>query len=116
MPGKRTGPTGKIDWQDDYYQSGCMSGITSMDFVNHVFVPTPSLKSRKPIDGGWFSEAQFCGQAYDPAAYDVVPGGWDHDHCGVCFWRIEEGDSYWKNSQGIILCDRCRDCVVEGIP
>jgi len=30
------------------------------------------------------------GQEYDPALFDLVPDGWGHDHCELCFKTITD--------------------------
>jgi hypothetical protein len=34
----------------------------------------------------------YIGQKYDPAKIDLVPGGWNHDHCAICFWDLFQTD------------------------
>jgi len=33
----------------------------------------------------------YVGQRYDPAYYELVRGGWSHDHCEICWWTLSEG-------------------------
>ena len=33
----------------------------------------------------------YVGQKYDPAYYELVHGGWTHDHCEICCWTLSEG-------------------------
>lgn len=107
-----TGPTGSIHWEDEYYQSG-LANIGAKDFVNKAFEARPSLVRRHPRDG-WYEEREYKGGDYDADEFKLLPGGWDHEHCGVCGWRIEPGDSYWENSEQFILCDRCHAYVAHG--
>lgn len=49
---------------------------------------------------------------YDPdtfseAEYEIVPGMWDHEHCAICWKRVQEGDPFWQNSEKHILCPSC---------
>ena len=51
---------------------------------------------------------------YDPAKfskaeYDIFEGMWDHEHCAVCWQKIQTGDPYWQNSQNFILCPVCHE-------
>ena len=32
--------------------------------------------------------AKFRGQPYDPQQYELVPDGWEHDHCPFCWATI----------------------------
>jgi hypothetical protein len=36
----------------------------------------------------------FRGEPYDPAVYELIQDGWDHEHCDVCWARIADGDVY----------------------
>ena len=97
------------NWGDEYYQSS-LTAIKNFEFTNHVFQDGPALVSR-PDGSGWKSGTPYRGQEFDPAKADVVEGAWDHDHCYVCGWRLESGDSYWANRDGVTLCDVCHDYV-----
>ena len=54
------------------------------------------------------------GQEYDPEKYDLVPDGWGHDHCELCFKTItdftrEDGrapvvDKGYTNGNSWICC------------
>ncbi len=39
----------------------------------------------------------------------VIPNGWDHEHCDVCYGRILPGERYWTN-KGFEHVDLCEDC------
>lgn len=28
------------------------------------------------------------GQSFDPEKVDFLAGGWDHDHCEICWWKL----------------------------
>ena len=49
--------------------------------------PRPALVHRS---GGGMS--LYGGQRYDSAKVDLVPDGWTHDHCEVCWWELFESD------------------------
>ncbi len=49
--------------------------------------PRPALVHRS---GGRTS--LYVGQRYDSAKVDLVPDGWTHDHCEVCWWELLETD------------------------
>ncbi len=60
-------------------------------FVRKVFAAYPSLRSIEPAawdndkdEVGYYCSAPYTGQEFDPAEFEVVEGGWDHEHCGVC--------------------------------
>ena len=33
------------------------------------------------------------GQTFDPAKIDIVPDGWSHDHCAICWWTLRDSGS-----------------------
>jgi hypothetical protein len=48
------------------------------------------------------------GQSYDEVEYKLIPGGWDHEHCDICWAKITEGDPYWANTNKVkIICKGC---------
>ena len=65
------------------------------------------------------------GQAYDAEKFDLVPDGWDHDHCELCFKTItdfvrEEGrvpvvDEGYTNGDSWI-CRQCFQKYLGGSP
>jgi hypothetical protein len=76
------------------------------DFVKRVFACSPAMVKKEPVNGHrmW--------SKYDPARfsieeYEVVEGMWDHEHCSVCWQKIQTGNPYWLNSQNFILCPGC---------
>ena len=52
-----------------------------------VWPPRDALVHR---NGGRVS--LYIGQKYDPAKIDLVKGGWNHDHCQVCWWDLYESE------------------------
>jgi hypothetical protein len=34
----------------------------------------------------------YISQKFDSAFYDLVRGGWSHDHCEICWWELSESD------------------------
>ena len=90
-------------------------------FERRVFATYASLRSIEPSDeyGGRFW-APFRGQAFDPREFEVVEGGWDHEHCDVCHARIADGDAYWSNGHEdgghVDLCEECYPKVKALLP
>jgi hypothetical protein len=82
-------------------------------FVRTSFASYPSLRSLEP--GAWDDQREYhlstpyTGQEYDPEEYEVVEEGWDHEHCHVCWVRIEPGDGYWQSAEEhpLELCLAC---------
>jgi hypothetical protein len=84
-------------------------------FVLRKFLAMPSLRTKDP--SAWDSEGSFHvseryeGEPFDPKDWEVIEGGWDHEHCHVCRARINPGDDYWAITDGkdIELCLACYD-------
>jgi hypothetical protein len=84
-------------------------------FARRVFHPRDCYRSREPV--GDFSE--FAEEwrergdelLQDDSLFEVVPGGWDHEHCDVCWGRVVEGMTYWPNvnedAGHVDLCETC---------
>jgi hypothetical protein len=86
--------------------------LRSCRFVHRMFEIGPSLKTVKPVMHGgkaYFSSAKYSGEDFDPAIFEVVQGGWDHEHCNVCWTKIQAGDEYWDNDGPgeVCLCAAC---------
>jgi len=77
-------------------------------FEPRTFAPYPCLAA---TDGGAW--VPYRGQPFDPAAWGLVDGGWDHEHCDVCSARITDGMGYWANAgpEHVDLCGVCYPLV-----
>lgn len=98
----------------------------SFTFARRVFKPYASLRAKEPVDpsslppvsrddGEWYASIQYTGQPFDPDEYEFVDEGWDHEHCEVCWVRIEEGMSYWTSVTPrpfVELCEACHARIV----
>jgi hypothetical protein len=87
--------------------------VADRTFTRKVFAPYPSLRLLPPQNrlNQW---KPYRGEAFDGAIWELVPGGWDHEHCSLCFSKILDGMSYWVSACEItILCDYCRDHYAE---
>jgi hypothetical protein len=56
--------------------------------------------------------SQYRGQTFVPTKIDLVPGGWNHDHCVVCWWTLHETDNEeegigYRNDSEEWLCTEC---------
>jgi hypothetical protein len=86
---------------------GAFSGIKDTRFVQLEFRPKAALL-RKTLVNGLRNWTEYKGQPYDEAEFTMVEGYWDHEHCSVCWFKIEDGHSYWSNHRGVkLLCDEC---------
>jgi hypothetical protein len=66
-------------------------------FVRRTFATYPSLRTRQPDAGGWYTSYPYRGQEYDPEKFWVCEDGWDHEHCRGCWVAIVPGDDYWQS-------------------
>jgi hypothetical protein len=90
-------------------------------FVRRVFRPRDCYWSLEAPDDVWaFAEEwQERGDDFlkDPERFEVVEGGWDHEHCDVCRVTIEDGDPYWPNEDEEVgqvdLCGKCYPRVMD---
>jgi len=57
-------------------------------------------------------EIPYEGQSFDAALFRLAKAQWDHEHCETCRCSIGEGETYWQNADGRILCDACYDHYV----
>jgi hypothetical protein len=42
------------------------------------------------VEHGDKSRRLFIGQKYNTEHFDLVRGGWSHDHCEICWWDLFE--------------------------
>jgi len=71
---------------------------------------SPLVLAKRPVDG-YRLEREYTGGEFDADELDLVQGRWDHEHCIVCYFRIEPGYTYWQNGDGLIVCDVCDEHV-----
>src|SRR5688572_5039778 len=83
-------------------------------FVQKTFRPYPCLVMiERPGEGDNGLWKPYRGEPYDPAVYELIEGGWDHEHCDVCSALISDGDVYWTNDgpDHVDLCGACYPLV-----
>ena len=91
-------------------------------FVHRVFRPRDAWKTREPPDDPrkllkeWAAQGDKFVEDH-PEQFELLPGGWDHEHCDVCQARIEDGNGYWPNEDESVgqvdLCESCYGRVRE---
>jgi hypothetical protein len=110
----RTGDP-KLNRNDAYYNSR-FAEIVDKIFTLETFHPYPALVSKVPVNGHRMWKPYYGGD-YDKEQYDPVEGMWDHEHCSLCDFKIEDGHSYWTNGNRVrLLCDECHDFFIpEGV-
>jgi hypothetical protein len=85
-----------------------------IDWNHERWRPRPALVNP---NGGTVS--LYRGQKYDPTKVDLVPDGWNHDHCEICCWTLHESDDEqhaigYTNGRGSWLCSECYDLFLRG--
>jgi hypothetical protein len=82
-------------------------------FARRVFASYPSLRAIKPMDeeGRWHVSKPYAGEPFDPEKFELLEGGWDHEHCDVCWAKVVDGMAYWPNVNPDVgqvdLCEAC---------
>ncbi len=88
-------------------------------FVHRLFASYPSLRCIEPMDdeGGWHISKPYQGEPYDPEKFELIEADWDHEHCNVCWAKVQDGDSYWpnedENAGEVDLCEACYPRVMK---
>ena len=58
------------------------------------------------------TSSPYLGRSYDAQHFQIIAGGWKHDHCEICWWTLhesedeEEGTGY-TNGSGNWVCIEC---------
>ena len=90
----------------DYYRK-TFDEITDKRFYDCVFHSYAALVSKEPINGQRMWKPYYGGH-FDGEIYELIEDMWDHEHCSICSYKIEDGQSYWVNEKRVrILCDEC---------
>jgi hypothetical protein len=98
---------------DPSYVDRAFESIRDARFVHKVFSPGACLEAIGPDPSGWVESIAYTGGDYDPDKYRLIEAGWDHDHCFICWQRIEPGDPYWANAVPGTCPDLCEYCYDE---
>ena len=114
-------------WGNPYYDDQ-FAEITDRDFVQKTFHAGDALVSLRSLDRNevpesraarWYQdgtvEVPYTGQEFDATKFTLGKSRWSHEHCCVCEFSIREGNTFWANPDGTILCDECHDhYVIQG--
>ena len=100
-------------YYDPSYVDQFFEEIRDVRFVHKTFSPQASLEAIEPDPSGWIESCAYTGGTYDPDKFRLIETGWDHDHCYICWQRIEPGDAYWANARPGICPDLCEYCYQE---
>lgn len=77
-------------------------------WTSRKWKPIPAL-----IDKNGRTSTPYLGQNYDPNLVDLIPDGWDHDHCDICTKTISDKENYrdWVtdgyNLNNDWICEEC---------
>ncbi len=98
-------------------------------FARRVFTPRSSLWAKRPLSRGdlppdprndgdeWHVSKPYTGEPFDPEEYELREGDWDHEHCDVCWFKVEDGTAYWPNidpdAGQVDLCEACYPRVMR---
>lgn len=70
------------------------------------------LIAREPNEAGYYISSPYLGGEFDEIRFRLAPGGWDHEHCYLCWEKVEDGDEWWtahppNYEMPIGLCPSC---------
>jgi hypothetical protein len=94
------------DKRDDGLWWDGLGDSPARDFVRKEFACSAAMVKRTPEHGRrmW---TKYDADNFSDAEYEIVPGLWDHEHCTVCWLKIQKGDAFWQNSEDHVLCEGC---------
>src|SRR2546430_14818287 len=64
-------------------------------YTRQPYTAEDMLIAREPNEAGLFASHAYYGGPFDESRFRLIPAGWDHDHCWVCFAKGEPGDEWW---------------------
>ncbi len=71
--------------------------VRTLRFVRRPYSDKDMLLALEPNDAGYYASHVYHGQPFDPAQYRVVGGGWDHEHCYLCWAKVLPGEEWWAS-------------------
>jgi hypothetical protein len=98
----------RYTWLDDYFQAPLVEAIAdeSTAWRPATFHPRDAQYFRQGESIGWRPVGQPIPD--DAVALDVRPGGWDHEHCDLCFRQIDlQAPTYYTDPEDHLLCPNC---------
>jgi hypothetical protein len=69
--------------------------VRTLRFVRRPYSDQDMLLALEPNDAGYYASRVYHGEPFDPAQYRVVRGGWDHEHCYLCWAKVLPGEEWW---------------------
>lgn len=70
------------------------------------FEPRDAWRISADIEGGVLCPAP-AGVSPAPLGAEVIPNGWNHEHCRLCWERIRAGEAGFLDDAGKWLCKSC---------
>lgn len=91
---------------DDDFMKG-IHELKTYSWTHKYYRAEPAMAEKR---GGTLRP--YLGQQFDENYFDIVPDGWSHDHCEICYARIsddvdEEDENEGYFSEGSWLCTFC---------
>jgi hypothetical protein len=86
--------------------------VRTLLFVRRPYSDRDMLLALEPNEGGFYASQIYHGEPFDIAQYRVVRGGWDHEHCHLCWAKVLPGEEWWAThppnfEDEIGLCLNC---------
>ncbi len=69
--------------------------VRTLRFVRRPYSDQDMLLTLQPNDAGYYASSVYHGEPFDPTRYRVVRGGWDHEHCYLCWAKVLPGEEWW---------------------
>ncbi|MGF1581697.1 MAG: hypothetical protein ACFCD0_20400 [Gemmataceae bacterium] len=68
----------------------------TLRFVRQVFTDRDMLVSLEPEDNtGFIVSRVYHGEPFDETKFRIVGGGWDHEHCCLCYEKVLPDEEWW---------------------
>jgi hypothetical protein len=112
MPSKSTVTIHGNPWQRSHIEDD-ITYCRTLNWTRTKWKPRVALVDRKSG-----SSTPYSGRPYDARHFQVIEGGWSHDHCEICWWTLrdsedeEEGIGY-TDGAGDWLCIECFRKFIE---
>lgn len=93
--------------------------VRTLRFVRQPYAAQDMLIAREPTEDGYYVSEAYHGQRFDKSRFRVVRGGWDHEHCYLCWAKVMPGDEWWATEAPghdgeIGLCAECHAQLFQG--
>ncbi len=86
--------------------------VRTLHLVRRPYGVRNMLVALKPNEDGLYASCVYDGAPFDPTRYRVVGGGWDHEHCLLCWANVQPGDEWWATNPASMEDEfgLCLDC------